>query len=150
MAMTTSKKGISLIKYYEGFRNSAYYDAVGVPTIGYGTTAGVRMGTKITEKEGEALLQADVRRFENDVNRLVKVSLTQTQFDAVVSFVYNLGPTNFAGSTLLKLINQGRFDLAKDQFIRWNKAGGKVLSGLTKRRTSEATLFESGKLDVKV
>lgn len=149
MAMTTGKKGVSLIKFFEGFRAQAYYDAVGVPTIGYGTTAGVRMGQKITEAQGEMYLQADLRKFESHIHRLVKVPLTQDQFDALASFVYNLGPTNFANSTLLKLLNQKRYDLVPDQFMRWNKAGGRVLAGLTKRRQAEADLFKTGKLNLK-
>lgn len=149
MALITGKKGTQLIKFFEGFRAQAYYDAVGVPTIGYGTTAGVRMGTKITEAQGEMFLQADLRRFEAAVNRLVKVKLTQEQFDALVSFTYNLGEGNFGSSTLLKLLNQGRYDLVPDQFLRWNKAGGKVLAGLTKRRQAEADLFATGKLNLK-
>jgi lysozyme len=149
MAMTTGTKGTALIKFFEGFRASAYYDAVGVPTIGYGTTTGVKMGQTITEAQGEALLQADLRKFEAGVDKLVTVTLTQEQFDALVSFSYNLGLGNFGSSTLLKLVNAGRFDLAKDQFIRWNKAGGKVLDGLTKRRQAEATLFSTGKVVLK-
>ena len=149
MAMTTSKKGISLIKFYEGFRNRAYYDAVGVLTIGYGTTSSVTKNQVITEAQGEAFLQADLRKFEASINKLVKVSLSQDQFDALVSFVYNLGAGNFGSSTLLKLLNQGRYDLVPDQFMRWNKAGGQVLNGLTKRRKSEADLFATGKLNLK-
>lgn len=149
MAMTTSKKGVSLIKFFEGFRAQAYYDAVGVPTVGYGTTSGVRMGMTITEAQGEAYLQADLRKFEDGINKLVKVTLNQNQFDALVCFTYNLGLGNFGSSTLLKLLNQGRFDLVPDQFMRWNKAGGKVLAGLTKRRQAEADLFATGKVSLK-
>lgn len=146
MAMTTGKKGVTLIKFFEGFRAQAYYDAVGVPTIGYGTTASVKMGQKITEAQGEAFLQADLRKFEAGVSKLVKVPLTQEQFDALVAFTYNLGLGNFQSSTLLKVLNQGRYDLVPDQMMRWNKAGGKVLNGLTKRRAAEGTLFATGKL----
>lgn len=146
MAMTTSKKGITMIKFFEGFRNKAYYDAVGVLTIGYGTTAGVTKNMVITESQGEMMLQADVKKFEAAVMRNVKVALNQDQFDALVCFVYNLGEGNFKSSTLLKLLNQGRYDLVPDQFMRWNKAGGKVLNGLTKRRQAEATLFATGKI----
>lgn len=149
MAMTTSKKGISLIKFYEGFQPKAYYCPAGVLTIGYGTTKGVRPGMVISEAQGETLLQSDLRKFESAVERLVKVPLTQSQFDALVSFVYNLGEGNFRSSTLLKVINQGRFDMVPDQMLRWNKAGGKVLNGLTKRRQTEATLFATGKLSLK-
>jgi len=141
MSRKTSIKGVNLIKSFEGFRADAYLDAVRVPTIGYGTTRGVKMGQKITEAQAVALLQKDLEMFENAINRLVKVPLTQNQFDALASFVYNLGETNFAGSTLLKVINNGRFELAPEQFLRWNKAGGKVLNGLTRRRQAEADMF---------
>lgn len=146
MTRKTSTKGINLIKSFEGYRANAYLDAVGVPTIGYGTTRGVKMGQKINESQAVAFLQKDLEMFENAINRLVKVPLTQDQFDALSSFVYNLGETNFAGSTLLKVINQGRYDLAPAQFLRWNKAGGKVLNGLTRRRQAEANLFSTGKV----
>jgi len=147
--MITSKKGVSLIKFYEGFRAQAYICPAGVPTIGYGTTSGVKMGMRITEADGERLLQADLRRFEAAVERYVKVKLSQTQFDALVSFVYNLGEGNFASSTLLKLLNQGRYDLVGDQLMRWNRGGGRVLDGLTKRRQAETDLFNTGKLNLK-
>lgn len=149
MGMTTSKKGIALVKHYEGFRAQAYYCPAGVPTIGYGTTNGIKMGMKITEAQGEAYLQADLRKFEAAVNRVVRVKLNQAQFDALVSFTYNLGEGALASSTLVKLLNQGRYDLVPDQLLRWNKAGGRVLAGLTKRRESEADLFKTGKLNLK-
>lgn len=142
--MKTSKTGVKLIKDFEGLRTKAYLDAVGVPTIGYGTTSGVKMGTVITEAQAETYLQADLRKFEDAVSRLVKVPLKQAQFDALVSFTYNLGEGNLKSSTLLRVLNNGRYDLVPDQMLRWNKAGGKVLKGLTERRAAEATLFETG------
>lgn len=144
--MKTSSTGLKLIKTYEGFRAKAYYDAVGVVTIGYGTTKNVKMGQTISEAQAEMFLAADVAYFESKVSEMVKVKLTQNQFDALVSWMYNLGETNFRNSTMLKVLNQGRYDLIPDQMMRWNKAGGKVLAGLTRRRNSEGVLFATGKL----
>lgn len=148
--MQTSKTGFDLIKHYEGLKLTAYPDpATGSTpwTIGYGSTAGVKQGMKINESQANSMLRADVAKFEKDINRLVKVKLTQSQFDALVSFVYNLGPTNFANSTLLTQLNAGNYKLVPDQIRRWNKANGKVMAGLVRRRESEAKLFETGKLN---
>lgn len=141
--MHTSQKGLDLIKSFEGLRLSAYKDVVGVVTIGYGTTSGVKMGDTITKERAEELLREDVARFEAQVLRLVKVPLTQGQHDALVSFVYNLGAGNLSNSTLLRLLNAGDYAGAAAQFDRWNKAGGKVLAGLVRRRAAERALFES-------
>lgn len=141
--MQISKQGIALIKRFEGFRNRAYRCPAGVWTIGYGHTKGVKAGQAITTQQAEEMLQADLKNFEDWVNKLVKVELTQGQFDALVSFCFNLGPGALDSSTLLKLVNQQKFALAADQFKRWNKAGGVELSGLTKRRAAERELFVS-------
>ncbi|MGE4335348.1 MAG: lysozyme [Pigmentiphaga sp.] len=140
--MHTSQKGLDLIKSFEGLRLSAYKDVVGVVTIGYGTTSGVKMGDTITKERAEELLREDVKRFEGYVDRLVKVPLTQGQFDALVSFTYNLGAANLSNSTLLRLLNAGIYADAALQFPRWNKAGGQVLAGLSRRRAAERALFE--------
>jgi len=140
--MHTSQKGLDLIKSFEGLRLSAYKDVVGVVTIGYGTTSGVKMGDTITKERAEELLREDVKRFEGQVLRLVKVPLTQGQLDALVSFTYNLGAGNLGNSTLLRLLNAGDYAGAAAQFDRWNKAGGKVLAGLVRRRAAERALFE--------
>lgn len=140
--MHTSQKGLDMIKSFEGLRLSAYKDVVGVVTIGYGTTSGVKMGDTLTKERAEELLREDVKRFEDQVLRLVKVPLTQGQFDALTSFVYNLGPGNLSNSTLLRLLNAGDYKGAAAQFDRWNKAGGKVLAGLARRRAAERALFE--------
>ena len=140
--MKTSQKGLDLIKSFEGLRLSAYKDVVGVVTIGYGTTAGVKMGDTITKERAEELLREDVARFEAQVLRMVKVPLTQGQHDALVSFVYNLGAGNLSNSTLLRLLNSGDYKGAAAQFDRWNKAGGKTLAGLVRRRAAERALFE--------
>ena len=141
--MHTSQKGLDLIKSFEGLRLSAYKDVVGVVTIGYGTTSGVKMGDTITKERAEELLREDVKRLEGYVDRLVKVPLTQGQFDALVSFTYNLGPGALEKSTLLDQLNRGDYDSAAEQFWRWVKAGGKTLPGLVRRRAAERALFEA-------
>ena len=139
--MSPSDKALDLIRQFEGLRLAAYKCPAGVPTIGYGTTRGVKMGMTVTKDEAEKLLQADVTPFSDRINKLVKVKLNQNQFDALVSFVYNVGSGAFADSTMLKLINQSLLDDAANQFIRWNKANGEVLTGLTRRRMTERDLF---------
>ena len=139
--MRTSQKGVSLIKAFEGLRLKAYQDSVGVWTIGYGATRGVSAAMSITAEQAERMLQNDLGRFEPDLDRLVQVPLSQNQWDALMSFVYNLGAANLGSSTLLKLLNSGDYAGAAEQFPRWNKAGGQVLAGLTKRRAAERQLF---------
>ena len=139
--MKPSERGLALIRQFEGLRMSAYKDAVGIPTIGYGTTKGVKMGQTITKDEAERLLLEDAQRFADHVKALVKVPLNQNQTDALVSFVYNVGPAAFGKSTMLKLINQGLLEDAANQFVRWNRAGDQVLAGLTRRRMAERDLF---------
>ena len=139
--MRTSQRGLSLIKSFEGLRLLAYRDAVGVWTIGYGATRGVKAGMSITQEQAERMLLNDVQRFEPEVERLVKVPLTGNQWDALVSFTYNLGAANLGSSTLLKLLNAGNYAGAAEQFPRWNKAGDQVLAGLTKRRAAERAMF---------
>lgn len=139
--MSPSDKALDLIRQFEGLRLAAYKCPAGVPTIGYGTTRGVKMGMTVTKDEAEKLLQADVTPFSDRINKLVKVKLNQNQFDALVSFVYNVGSGAFADSTMLKLINQNLLDDAANQFVRWNKANGEVLTGLTRRRMTERDLF---------
>lgn len=140
--MHISETGLALIRQFEGLRLSAYRCPAGIPTIGYGTTAGVKMGDTITKERAEELLREDVKRFEAQVLRLVKVPLTQGQHDALVSFVYNLGAGNLSNSTLLRLLNAGDYKGAAAQFDRWVYASGKKLSGLVKRRAAERALFE--------
>ena len=142
--MIISKKGTDLIKDFEGFRTHAYQDAVGVWTIGYGHTKGVQPTDVISAAEGDMMLSTELEEYENWVTKLVDVPLDQHQFDALVSWTYNLGPTNLKSSTLLKVLNAGYYEQVPDQIKRWNKAGGKELEGLTRRRTAEAELF-SGK-----
>lgn len=142
---TGSKKinqaGLDLIKQFEGLRLEAYVCPAGVLTIGYGTTSGVKKGDRITAEQAEALLRKDVEKFEKAVNAAVTVPLNGNQFSALVSFTYNLGAGALQKSTLLKLLNQGNYDAAAQEFLKWNKAGGKVLTGLVRRREAERTLF---------
>ena len=146
--MRLGSKGLELIKSFEGFYSKPYLDPIGIPTIGYGATyypnkKKVTMKDKpLTEKEASDLLKEMMTNYENDVKRLVKRELNQNQFDALVSFTYNLGSTNLGKSTLLKKVNANPCDKTiKDEFLKWNKAGGKVLNGLTRRRNAEAELY---------
>ncbi|SPO69493.1 lysozyme [Pseudomonas sp. JV241A] len=139
--MRTSQRGLSLIKSFEGLRLQSYQDAVGVWTIGYGTTRGIKPGMSITKEQAERMLANDVQRFEAEMERLVKVPLNVNQHDALISFTYNLGSANLESSTLLRLLNRGDYAGAAEQFPRWNKAGGKVLTGLVRRREAEQALF---------
>ncbi|HIC8722412.1 TPA: lysozyme [Enterobacter ludwigii] len=146
--MQTSEKGIALIKQFEGCKLTAYQDSVGVWTIGYGWTQPVdgkpiRAGMTIKQETAERLLKTGLVSYESEVSRLVKVGLTQGQFDALVSFTYNLGARSLSTSTLLRKLNAGDYAGAADEFLRWNKAGGKVLNGLTRRREAERALFLS-------
>ena len=140
--MDISQNGINLIKNFEGLRLEAYQCSSGVWTIGYGHTGSdVYKGRKITLNEAETLLKQDLAVHCNNVSSLVKVKLNQNQFDALVSFEFNIGYGAFALSTLLKLLNAGDYTGAANQFDRWVYAGGKVLAGLEKRRKKEKELF---------
>ena len=147
--MQTSDRGLALIKAHEGLRLEAYPDAGygwDRATIGYGHTsqAGppiVTRGMKITAVQAEQILRDDLRKFEGYVTSAVHVPLNQHQFDALVSFTFNLGPGNLKSSTLLRKLNYGDYAGAADEFGRWNKSNGKVLAGLTKRRAAERALF---------
>ena len=142
--MRTSQKGIALIKSFEGLRLKSYQDSVGVWTIGYGTTRGIGPSMSITIEQAERMLMNDIARFEPELDKLAKVPLNQSQWDALTSFVYNLGATNLGSSTLLKRLNAGDYSGAAEQFPRWNNAGGQVLAGLTKRRAAERQMFLGG------
>lgn len=146
--MRASENGINLIKQFEGCRLTAYQDSVGVWTIGYGWTQAidgkpVAKGMVITQQKADDLLKQGVVQYENGVNSLVKVQLNQNQFDALVDFAYNLGVNALKGSTLLRKINAGDYAGAANEFTKWNKAGGKELAGLTRRREAEKSLFLS-------
>lgn len=136
-----SQAGLALVKSFEGLRLTAYICPAGVPTIGYGTTAGVRLGDRITPAQAEALLRRDLEKFETAVSRLVKVPINDNQFSALVCFVYNVGIGAFQRSTLLKYLNQGNYRATAQEFLKWNRGGGRVLAGLTRRRIAEQKLF---------
>lgn len=139
-----NQRGLELIKKFEGLSLRAYRDPVGIWTIGYGHTGPeVGRGDVITRTEAERLLRSDLDRFESSVQRLVKVPLNSNQFSALVSFTYNVGAGNLGKSTLLKLLNRRNYQGAADQFPKWVYGGGKVLSGLVRRRREERALFLS-------
>jgi len=140
--MQISQEGIALIKKFEGCELEAYKCAAGVWTIGYGSTKGVKEEDTITQEEADALLLHEMKEYESYVKDSVAVDLDQNQFDALVSWVFNLGPSNLKASTMLKVLNNKEFEEVPSQIKRWNKAGGKVLQGLVRRREAEALLFE--------
>lgn len=145
--MRTSNKGIDLIKKFEGCKLKAYKCPAGVWTIGYGHTKGVKKGDTCTNEQAIDFLKEDLRVFECAINDLVKVKLNQNQFDAIVSFVYNVGSSAFQDSTMRKFINAGHFPLAAGQFDRWVYAKGVKLNGLVKRRAAEKELFLTPELN---
>ncbi|MDX2212976.1 MAG: lysozyme [Oculatellaceae cyanobacterium bins.114] len=134
-------QALTIIKTYERLRLEAGRCPAGVLTIGYGSTVGVRPGQKLTAKQAEARLLKDLEQFERVVRKVVKVPLTNNQFSALVSFVFNVGSAAFMASTLLKRLNQGNYQAAAEQFLQWDKAGGISLSKLTQRRQAEQALF---------
>lgn len=143
--MRISEAGVDLIKSFEGCKLESYKCPAGIWTIGYGHTgSGVTSGLIIDEQEAESLLYDDLVKFEDGVNKLTcELDITQGMFDALVCFAYNVGLDALARSTLLKLLKQNKVLEASEQFKRWNKANGKELAGLTRRRNAEAELFLS-------
>jgi lysozyme len=142
--LKTSQTGVDLIKSFEGVRYTAYLCPAGVLTIGYGHTGpDVKKDSRVDNQQAEILLRKDLVRFEDAVKRLVKIPLNQNQFDTLVSFSFNLGIGALEKSTLLKRLNAGEnpCNVAKEELPKWNKADGKVLSGLTRRRLTEVDLF---------
>lgn len=140
--MIPSEKCAALVREFEGCRLTPYQDVVGVLTVGYGHVVPPEMqDTTITQPWANELLLADLAKSAAAVNRLVKVPVTQNEFDALVSFTFNLGEGHLAGSTLLKLLNAGDKDGAADEFVKWSKAGGKTVAGLLRRRSAERQLF---------
>jgi len=140
--MHISEEGLCLIKKFEGCEMRAYKCAAGVLTIAYGRTKDVKIGDTCTKEQAEEWLKEEIKEYENHVEDAVIVPLNQNQFDALVSWTYNLGPTNLNSSTMLKVLNQADYENVPAQIKRWNKAGGKVLEGLTRRRNAESLLFE--------
>lgn len=141
--MTLSPKGLAFIKQMEGCRLVPYQDQAGVWTVGVGHTGhDVIPGKAITQADAEHLLECDSGRFADALNRLITVPLTQNQFDALVSFAFNVGIAAFSRSTLRAVVNKGDHEDVPAQLLRWNKAGGKVSSGLVRRRQAESHLYQ--------
>jgi len=144
--MRMSADGLALVKEFEGLRLKAYRCPAGIWTIGYGHTSSagepnVSPDLVITKEEAEAILRRDMIQYEKGVEKLVKVELTQGQFDALVDFAYNAGVGALAKSTLLKKVNAGKFDEVPAEFMKWTKGGGKELPGLVRRRRAEVKLW---------
>lgn len=140
--MKPSQTCVELVKKFEGFRDTAYLCPAGVWTIGYGTTENVCQGDMITKQEAQDALMDDLIEASDAIDKLVTVPLTQEQYDALTSFIYNAGRDAFRKSTMLRLLNTGDYEGAAEQFPRWNKAGGRVLAGLARRREAERQVFE--------
>lgn len=143
--MELSIAGLELLKNSEGFRSQAYLDSNGLPTIGYGHKLLPQESFPhgITEAQATGILASDLRQAEQTVARLVKVPLAQGQFDALVDFCFNLGAGRLASSTLLKVLNGGRYEAAAEQLLRWDLTGGKVNGGLKARREAEIALWRN-------
>ena len=142
--MRTTEGGRTIIKRHEGLKLNVYNDQAGHPTIGYVhklLPSEIGLVNAITLGKAEEYLTGDLKTAEDAVNKLVEVPLNQNQFDALVSFVYNVGAGSFQKSTMLALLNEGNYKLAAEEFPRWNRAGGKVSNGLTNRREQEKRLF---------
>lgn len=149
MKFNPSQKCFDLIKMYEGCKLDSYLCPAGIPSIGYGNTfyadgKPVKLGEHITQEQADKLLPKIVEKFAIEVNDKIRVNITQGQFDALVSFAYNVGIGNFNNSTLVRLLNKGADKIqVAGEFAKWNKSKGVVLNGLTKRRAAEAQLFLS-------
>lgn len=145
-ALKISPTGIKLICDFEGLRLTSYPDpgTGGEPwTVGFGHTSLVKPGMKITKAQAEEFLRQDVAEFESAIAHLIKVPLNQNQIDACLSLIFNIGIGAFTSSTLLKKLNSKDYKGASIQFLRWNKAGGKIMPGLSRRREAEKSLFIS-------
>lgn len=143
-AVNIGQKGLELIKSYEKCRLKAYLPTpADVPTIGWGKTSKVSMGDTCTQDQADAWFLEDIDWVEKCVNKAVAAQLTQNEFSALCSLCFNIGCKAFSGSTLVRLLNNGDFDGASAQFLRWDKQAGQVLDGLTRRRREEVVLFET-------
>ncbi|MEG5173271.1 lysozyme [Microcoleus sp. B3-D7] len=140
--MQINQNGLDLIKQFEDCQLEGYLCPAGIPTIGYGHTKTAELGAIITEAEAEAMLKDDLKDAEAAVNQLVAVPINENQFSALVSFVFNIGAGAFENSTLLAMLNAyASATTVAAQFLRWNKADGQELPGLTRRRHAEQALF---------
>ena len=136
-ALAVSATALVSIALHEGYRGEAYKDAVGVPTVGYGETKGVKMGQKTTPDRALVQLLSSANSHADDIRQCIKVPLYQHEFDAYVSLAYNIGTKNFCSSTLVRKLNAKDYKGACTEIRRWDKAGGKTLRGLTVRRERE-------------
>lgn len=143
--MQVSDAGLNMIKKFEGFVSHTYNDPVGLPTIGYGhkLLPGESFPNGVTEAQAEQILASDAANAGQDVENLVTVSLSQAQFDALVDFTFNLGMGRLAGSTLLRDLNAGQYDAARQQLLLWDHAGHQVMPGLQARRKAEFDLWDA-------
>jgi len=140
--MKISEEGKSLIKKFEGCKLQAYLCSANVWTNGWGATRGVKEGDVWTQEYANERFDEDIVEFEDYVNKYVEVDLTQNQFDSLCAWVYNLGPSNLKSSTMLKELNAKNYSKVPSEIKRWNKAGGKTLDGLIRRREAESLLFQ--------
>jgi len=140
--MNISNEGLSLIKKFEGCELEAYKCPAGVWTIGYGHTKNVREGMTISKEQADNMLLNELDEYCEYVEKAIKVNLEQCQFDALVSWTYNLGSTNLHESTMLKVLNEKDYEEVPNQLKRWNKVSGVINDGLIRRREAEALLFE--------
>lgn len=141
-SLTISPEGLNFIKDKEGFSGIPYKDSGGTWTIGYGTTRGINQySDTISRAEAEELMLDDINSFHNDLSRLIKVPLKQNEYDALMSFIYNLGSSNLASSTLLFNLNHGDYLGAANEFPRWSYVGNTKVAGLEKRRKQEQQTF---------
>lgn len=141
--MKINQEGINLIKQFEGCVLKVYKDIVNISTVGYGHVTTLPVNTKITQDEADRLLQNDLAKFEDGIDKYVKVALTDNQFSALVALSFNIGLDNLKSSTLLKKLNKLDYTGAASEFLKWNRAGGKQVKGLTNRRQAEKELFSS-------
>lgn len=156
--MEPSTKATDIIKYFEAsnvVRLRAYLCSAAVPTIGWGTTLypngkRVKIGDVITPEQAEEYLINDMKSGVNAIRKLIKVRLTQSMFDALISLIYNIGTGAFSKSTLLRLLNEEKYTLASQQFVRWNRVNGVPVAGLTRRRKAEQDLFNEGITQLKI
>lgn len=140
--MYISKEGVDLVKKFEGCRLEAYQCAAGVWTCGYGSTRGVQKGDVWTQEKAETMLIDELEEYGSYVSDMVQVPLHQCQYDSLTSWTFNLGPTNLQSSSLLRVINERKYEEVPYQIKRWNKVSGQVNDGLIRRREAEALLFE--------
>lgn len=143
-SLRLSAPGANFIKSFEELRLRSYQDQGGVWTIGWGHTAGVGPGMTITEEQAESFFKNDAMEAAHILNAGVPVGLYQYEYDALISIIFNIGGAQFASSTLRRALRMARYDLAADEFPRWNKVKGKVSNGLKKRREWERRMFVEG------